>query len=81
MIKSAKPPYCIHFLNCPKELTKEKFAELFETKAEDIENIEGISETNGVSHTVVSVSNQDIALNIFDKYSKDNVRLEFIIEN
>lgn len=73
MIKSAKPPFSIHFLNCPKELTKESFAELFEIKIDGINEIEEIKKTNGVDHTVVSIKDQEDALKIFAKYSKDNV--------
>lgn len=73
MIKSAKAPYVIQFLNCPEKLTKESFAELFGVKADDIDEVSEIERTNGVFHTLVSIKEQDMALKVFAKYSQDNV--------
>lgn len=76
MIKSAKSPYVIQFLNCPEGLSKESFAELFEIKVDDIIEIRPIEKTNGVLHTSVSIKEQDIALKVFAKYTKENVQLK-----
>jgi len=75
MIKSAKPPYVIQFLNCLEKLTKESFAKLFEINADDINEVSDIEKTNGVFHTLVSVKEKEVALKIFAKYIQDNVHL------
>eukprot|EP00826_Nyctotherus_ovalis_P066098 TRINITY_DN9747_c0_g1_i17.p2 TRINITY_DN9747_c0_g1~~TRINITY_DN9747_c0_g1_i17.p2 ORF type:complete len:148 (-),score=32.38 TRINITY_DN9747_c0_g1_i17:201-644(-) len=73
MIKSAKAPYVVHFLNCPEGLNKESFAEFFKIKPGDVNEVEPIAKTNSVLHTLVSINDQETALKVFAKYTSDNV--------
>lgn len=73
MIRSAKAPYVVQFLNCPEGMGKESFAEFFGVRPDDVNEVEPIQKTNGVLHTLVSISDQDVALKVFAKYTSDNV--------
>lgn len=77
MYNDSQPPYMIHFLNCPKDLTPALMASLFDLKESDIQSIEDMSETNNIPHCIVVVNDLDIIETIYDKYNKNNVFFNF----